>query len=157
VIGPIQLLTGWVEEIIFCDRKLCEGILGKHSPLPLAHEVPKATFIQGDIWNVLEQLGQIHVLFYRCDSGGEGGSGIFILGKRVLPRILEHMPTEGGLLITDGSNHGGGLWRKMLRPEGYTWRRYGWHLQPASQQPFLRVHGLYVITVSKVSAIPHVL
>ncbi len=45
---------------------------------------------------VLRELEQLHVLFYRGDSAGEGGSGVFVLGDSFLPHLLERFPQEGG-------------------------------------------------------------
>lgn len=47
-----------------------------------------ARFIVGDVREVLPKLPSIDVLFYRRDSSGEGGSGVFVLGDSVLPSCL---------------------------------------------------------------------
>jgi len=48
-------------------------------------------------------IEKISIFFYRGDSGGEGGSGVYILSKEKVPKILNKM-LNGGLFITDGSN-----------------------------------------------------
>src|SRR5229473_455412 len=41
---------------------------------------PAATFLVRDVREVVDRLPIINVLFYRRDSAGEGGSGVFLLG-----------------------------------------------------------------------------
>jgi hypothetical protein len=43
---------------------------------------------------------------------------VYILGKQWLGRILQHFPDEGGLIITDGSNSGDRIFKKMIRSNG---------------------------------------
>lgn len=58
-------------------------------------------FIVGDAFAALSQLDVIDVLFYRRDSSGEGGSGIFVLGDSFLRPVLKQSAPKGGLIVTD--------------------------------------------------------
>src|ERR1700684_1662993 len=76
---PRTLLTAYADEIIFCD--LNPKLLRCHKSVeggPI--DLPIATFFVGDVRQVAPKLPPISVLFYRRDSEGEGGSGVFILG-----------------------------------------------------------------------------
>jgi hypothetical protein len=113
------------------------GCRKHHSCLP--------TFLSTDVQTALEGVERIDVLFYRRDSEGEGGSGIFVLGDSFLPRLLRRFPVQGGYLITDGSNSRGSNFKRMTRSSGLT--KHGWHVIEATEQPFLAEHGLYVVSV----------
>ena len=143
---PRRLLTGIVDEIIYCDRKRPPS----WSRDAKVERMPVIRFIEDDVKSFIPQLPTISVFFYRRDSSGEGGSGLYLLGKRWLPEILKHFVSEGGLIITDGSNSGGGLYRKMKRPDGYTKESWGWRFQPALKQRWLESHGLNTIEVTKI-------
>lgn len=108
--------------------------------------MPTATFVIGDVREVLPKLPTISVLFYRSDSEGEGGSGVFILGDSVLPLILERFPVEGGLIITDGSNSRGNNFRKMIQQNGLI--KHGWKFTKLPEQPLAASHGLWLISVT---------
>ena len=71
-----------------------------------------------NVIDAIDSIERIDVLFYRRDGTGEGGSGVFVLGRNVLPRILQKMPFQDALIITDGSNSRGGTFRKMRRSSG---------------------------------------
>jgi hypothetical protein len=90
------------------------------------------------------------VLFYRRDSTGEGGSGIFILGKHILEKILHHFPDQGGYIVTDGSNRGSGIFRKMIRHGGYTRKSWKMHFMLSQEQPWIEDLGLYKIEVKRI-------
>jgi hypothetical protein len=106
--------------------------------------------VQRSLNDYVDSLPVIHVLFYRRDSVGEGGSGLYILGKEWLPRILQHFPDEGGLIVTDGSNHGSGVFGKMIRPSGYLRKTWGCQFWPSREQPWLNAHGLHRIEMKRV-------
>lgn len=117
---PLELLKGYVDEIIFCDiLKSGKGV--KRQSLK---SIPKATFWHGDVIEYIDHLPLLNVLFYRCDSGGacwhvikrlrdrglptdgvigEGGSGLEIMGD-LLPLILKKFHPSGGWIFSDGSN-----------------------------------------------------
>jgi len=99
-----------------------------------------------DVRTVVDRIERIDVLFYRRDSGGEGGSGVFVLGDSFLPRLLGRFSVNGGVLITDGSNSRGGNFKRMTGSSGLT--KHGWHFEQAVDQPFLMKHHLHVISVA---------
>jgi hypothetical protein len=142
---PRYLLAGLVDEIIYCDR--CRPSVSTHRKC--SSSLPSVHFVRMDFRKYVDTLPLVHVLFYRRDSTGEGGSGLYILGKRWLGRILNHFPEEGGLIVTDGSNSGGGIFRRMIRPNGYTRKSWDCHLRPSGEQPWLDTHGLYQIQIKR--------
>lgn len=144
---PLGLLRDFADEVVFCDvnpslRPRWNEISARFSEgLPL----PNASFLVDDVRTVVNCIERIDVLFYRGDSGGEGGSGILVLGDSFLPRLLRRFPPHGGYIITDGSNSRGSNFRRMTRPSGLT--KHGWRFHKTAEQPFLSKHGLYVISV----------
>lgn len=140
------MLDPFVEKVIFCDinsRLLTkwEGIIATNTSYR-----SKASFLVGDVRKVISSIEVIDVLFYRGDSQCEGGgSGIFILGDSFLPYILKRFPTEGGLIITDGSNSRGGNFKKMTRPNGM--KKHGWAFKRSPDQPYIDEYRLQLITV----------
>ena len=80
--------------------------------------LPNARLISDGARRGIETLERIDVLFYRRDSWGEGGSNVLVLAKPFLLTVLEKMPPEGGLIITNGSNHGNHYYQKTFRPQG---------------------------------------
>lgn len=78
---PIEILAGVVDRVVFCD---IDASLHKHwnrqAATTVGHNLPAAEFVVDDALTALSGLGTIHVLFYRRDSDGEGGSGLFVLG-----------------------------------------------------------------------------
>jgi hypothetical protein len=74
---------------------------------------------------------------------------VYILGKQWLGRILQHFPDEGGLIITDGSNSGDRIFKKMIRSNGYIRTSWRCHLWPSQEQPWLETHGLYSTEVTQ--------
>lgn len=144
---PRQLLNGLVDEIVYCDVRQPDQWV-KYESL---NDLPTIRFIRGDVRERIDCLPSIHILFYRNDSSGEGGSGVYILGKQWLDRILQHFPDEGGLIITDGSNSGSGIFKKMIRPGGYIRKSWQCQFLPSEEQPWLETHGLYKIEVKRIS------
>jgi len=143
IIEPRKMLKGIVDEIIFCDIKRYPvwSMKSNHTDLP------RAKFVVQDARELIPQLEPIDVLFYRGDSF-EGGSHINILGQKWLDAIMSHFPPEGGLIITDGSNSRGHIYKKMLRTNGYTRNKLALHFQLLTEQPFLEDHGLHTISVT---------
>lgn len=64
------------------------------------------------------------MLYYKGDGVGEGGSGVFILGDRVLEWLVPKMGANG-LIITDGSNSRGSNFERMIRASGLN--KFGRH------------------------------
>ena len=142
---PSQLLAGFVDRIIFCDIRAqyakhlarYDGHIGRVS----------VEFIAGDVQEVVERRVTL-LFFYRGDSRGEGGSGVYVLGKKFFDCLAERL-IDGALVITDGHNSGDKLFQRMLRPEGYL--RFGKHysLKSGVHQP--NEEGLYTIYVNNVN------
>ncbi|MCX8044593.1 MAG: hypothetical protein N3B18_10795 [Desulfobacterota bacterium] len=147
---PLALLKPFADEVIFCD---INSALFPHwrKAVSSTSRTPRASFLIGDVRQVIASVEVIDVLFYRCDSSGEGGSGVFVLGDSFLPFILRRFPPQGGLIITDGSNSRGSNFERMIRQNGLT--KHGWSFQKSSDQPYLERYGLYIIEV-KPSAQP---
>jgi hypothetical protein len=149
VAEPLALLRPYAEEIVFCDinaRLLprLRSIARRQSP------EPNATFRIGDVREIVGSVEVVDVLFYRRDSPGEGGSGVFVLGDSFLPSLLARFPAQGGLIITDGSNSRGSNFERMTRKSGLA--KHGWRFLPCHDQPYLLSHGLHVISVQPVGA-----
>jgi hypothetical protein len=87
-----------------------------------------------DIREALEQIPHIDVFFYRRDGTPEGGSGVYVLGKYLMPLILAKMTRDPSLFVTDGSNSRGGTFRKMKRNSGLI--TCGKHITKRSEQRF---------------------
>ena len=100
---------------------------------------------------VIPTLPSIDVLFYHKDSTGEGGSRIYIMGRKWLKLILDHFPATGGLIITDGSNTGNQLFPKMIRPGGYFRKVWGFRFSLAPDEKWREDYGLRTIDVEKVA------
>lgn len=131
---PCRILRGHAERVIFCDNDPAQEVRYFEQKPRLERSRLLTRFICGDTVDVIKLMRRIDVLFYRCDSGGEGGSGIAILGKDYLGEVLTRMPLQGGVIITDGSNNRNGVFRKMMRPSGL--ELCGWIVRLADQQPF---------------------
>jgi hypothetical protein len=144
---PLILLQDYAAEVIFCD--IDEGLSTRWRHILKHAQIysPLATLVVGDVKEIVRALPVINLLFYRHDSTGEGGSGVFVLGDSLLPLILRRFPAEGGLIITDGSNSRGRNFERMIRPSGLI--KYGWKFSMASEQPFTNMYRLHVIDVTK--------
>ena len=140
------MLSSYVDEVIFCDP--CPHLKTEFVSLMAqrSEHLPSARLISDGARRGIETLERIDVLFYRRDSRGEGGSNVLVLAKPFLLTVLERMPPEGGLIITDGSNHGNHYYQKALRPQGVN--KFGYYMcaLPESEQPF-RKENLHVIKV----------
>lgn len=140
----MQILRTYVDEVIFCD--VDQTLLSQWQKICATTSFdggPTAHFRVGDAREVIQSIEWIDVLFYRRDSDGESGSGLFVLGDEVLPQIVNRFPVDGGLIISDGSNARGNNWRTMRRKRGLPMG--GWLLKKAPEQPLLEPHGLTVI------------
>lgn len=127
---PALALTGVVDDIIYCD--ISSSL--RDDPLLEKGNGPRRIFWQRDVRDALEQIPRIDVFFYRRDGTSEGGSGIFMLGRDIMPLILAKMTVEPGLFITDGSNSRGGTFRKMQRNSGLS--AFGKHITKRPEQRF---------------------
>lgn len=145
---PLEMLSNYVEEVVFCD--LGSSLAAELSDLVAAkpETFPSARYLPDGARRGVQMMERIDVLFYRRDSMGEGGSGVLVLAKPFLLAVLEKMPSEGGLIITDGSNHGNHYYQKTFRPQGVN--KFGYHMcaLPASEQPF-EDKGIHIIEVTR--------
>jgi hypothetical protein len=119
------ILRKYVDHVIFCDidPKRSDAFdlfkIKKHFP-----RIPTCEFYLGDAIECLHGLKKLDVLYYKGDGVGEGGSGLFILGDRILEWLVPKMPSDG-LIITDGSNSRGSNFERMIRPSGLN--KFGRH------------------------------
>jgi len=146
---PLALLKPFASEVIFCD---INSELLPQWRKAAGHEpgMPISSFLIGDVRQVVASVEVIDVLFYRGDSKGEGGSGVFVLGDSFLPSILERFNPKGGLIITDGSNSRGSNFERMIRKSGM--RKHGWSFQKHTEQPYVKLYGLHIVEVKPVPA-----
>jgi hypothetical protein len=148
---PLELLRRYAEEVIFCD--IDPSLLPRWKRIvgTEAATEPRPSFLVGDAREVMSHIAVIDVLFYRRDSAGEGGSGLFVLGDSFLPHILERFPSEGGLIITDGANSRGSNFERMIRPSGMS--KHGCLFMKCSDQPYIESDRLYVVTVAPATVV----
>jgi hypothetical protein len=140
---PLALLAPYAEEVVFCD--INSSLLPQWEKIVTRQScVPHASFLIGDVRQIIGDIKTIDVLFYRGDSSGEGGSGVYVLGDSFLPSILKQFPPEGGLIITDGSNSRGSNFKRMIRRTGMT--KHGWSFQKHTDQPYAELQ-LHIIEV----------
>jgi hypothetical protein len=148
---PLELLHRYADEVIFCD--INESLLPRWKRIVSTETAtePLPSFLIGDVREAISQVAVMNVFFYRRDSPGEGGSGVFVLGDSLLPHILQRFPAEGGLIITDGSNSRGSNFERMIRPNGMY--KHGRLFTKSCNQPHIESDRLYVITVAPAPAV----
>lgn len=124
---PRRFLAPYVDEILFCDLSRSD-IWDKVRDEP---GLPAATFLKGDVRDIIGTLDRpLKVLFYRNDSNAEGGSGLHIVGRILLPKILARFDRDGGWIFTDGANSKGGkTFAKLLGADGYGKPSWGFHIR----------------------------
>lgn len=146
VVTPVTLMRGYVDRIVFCDvrQKLHKWKLKQ--PKQVAEDVPVSEFVVGDAREVILQIPVIDVLYYRRDSDGEGGSGLYVLGDVFLRPLMEKFSISGGYIFTDGSNSRGGNFKRMKRKNGM--EKFGRRFSATIEQPYLDKYGLWRIWVS---------
>lgn len=144
---PLRLLYEYADRVVFCDinpalmerwRRL------SHQKAELS--LPKVEFITGNARVVISELPVIDVLFYRKDSVGEGGGGLFVLGHMFLRPLMERFSLNGGYIFTDGSNSRGGNFEKMIGRNGLNIGDR--KLSATPDQPYRSQYGLWRIRVS---------
>ena len=147
IFDPCRILNGMAAEIVFCD--VDDRLRVKWQELAATAPLgsPKATFVIGDALGVVKEMPRIDILFYRRDSDGEGGSGVYVLGDQFLRKLALKFPSQGARIITDGSNSRGSNFGRMIRKRGLA--KHGWRFFPEAEQPFLTGYGLQVIGVEK--------
>lgn len=126
VLEPLIRLMGMIDLLVLCD--LNPAVARYMQPHKVNLEgLPQIRFECGDAWEVIRRLERIDVLFYRRDSGGEGGSGVPVISKAYLEQFVQRLPPEGGWLFTDGSNERNNAFRTMTRSRGLLLG--GWRLR----------------------------
>jgi hypothetical protein len=147
---PRRILAGEADRILFCDvDPSLEQYWANAARSTTDDGLPATELVLGDALTVLSRLDTIDVLFYRRDSEGEGGSGLFVLGDVFLRPLLQRFAPKGGLIITDGSNSRGSNFERMVRPTGLV--KHGWRFSASSYQPYRLQHGLWRISVLPVA------
>ena len=145
---PLQLLKGWVDHLIFCDiRHVPQGrvALSGLSTTIEDQGLPEASFFLGDALSAIACLKPVDVFFLRHDSGGEGGSALFLLGSKRLPLALS-LIKPNGMLITDKPN--GFDWLPGLVSGDDVDYRVGDRVLTFNElQPWTE-HGLFALTVA---------
>jgi hypothetical protein len=74
---PLELLRPYADEVIFCDINKSLRPRWQKFANTMAPGGLRPAFLIGDAREVISRITRIDVLFYRNDSGGEGGSGVF--------------------------------------------------------------------------------
>lgn len=145
ILRPLEILKPYADEVIFCDTDIRLAAVHQSLIAKRPNVAPRARVQYGEARHTVEEIDHIDVLFYRCDGVGEGGSGLFVLGDSFLPVILARFRSNGGLIITDGSNSRGSNFKRMIRKSGLV--KHGWRFETLAQQPYLKTDGLYCIQV----------
>jgi hypothetical protein len=135
---PRRFLAPYVDEILFCDLKQpANWDTVRDEP-----GLPKATFLKGDVRDIIGTLEDpLKVLFYRNDSGCEGGSSLHVVGKELLPQILQRFDPSGGWIFSDGSN-GGKEFRSLLTEDWHARPSYGCEFRRANVPTILNRDGV---------------
>ena len=132
---PYDILNSLVDHIIFCDiSKSAKILFDSQESL-----YPKATFWLKDALEAIKEINQIDVFFYRSDSAGEGGSGLFFFGDNIFPLLVEKFNSKGALIISDGSNARGANWRKIKSNNGAI--KYSRKFKPIMEQKYSHIKG----------------
>lgn len=143
---PLNILRSYVDRVIFCDIDPEKELKYHQIIADIKRSHSASRFIVGDAEKVIHQLLRIDVLFYRGDSGGEGGSGVGVLRRPYLGEVVARMPLPGGLIITNGPNDGGNF-KRMQRSRGL--EVGGWLITQSEQRPLLQ-KGLRVFKAEAV-------
>ena len=143
---PRRFLAPYVDEIKFCDLSR-SGIWNTVRDEP---GLPKVTFLKGDVTKMIETLPLLTVLFYRNDSNVEGGSGLKIVGRELLSRILQRFDPKGGWIFSDGANSGTDF-RKLQTEDWHAIPSYGCEFRRADVSTILNRDG---VPLSAVEARP---
>ena len=145
---PLQLLNGFVDQLIFCDiQKTPQGPRGLQElrAIVAAQCLPDPSFFLGDALTALACLRPVDIFFVRRDSSGEGGSGLALLHTERI-RLVLNMIKPGGLLVTDKPN--GFLWlTRMLSGKSPSYPVEERTLYLSAEQPWAN-QDLYSVTVA---------
>ena len=146
VVTPVTLMRNYADHIVFCDIREQLHKWKHRQPKELLEGIPTSKFVVGDAREVILQIPVIDILFYRQDSNGEGGSGLYVLGDVFLRPLMARFSTSGGYIFTDGSNSRGGNFKRMIRKSGL--EKFGRRFSATTDQPYLASYGLWRIQVS---------
>lgn len=150
-LDPLRMLKGYVERLIFCDIACTPRGAGELRELrhAVADEgLPEPSFLLGDAIFAMQCLRPVDVFFLRRDSGdGEGGSGLYLLGREKLAKTLS-MIVSGGLLVTDQRN-GGDWFSAMVSRKRNEWDAGDCRLRLLTMQPWAD-HRLFAFKVDRV-------
>lgn len=138
--------AGLADQVIFCDKKKnfrsrapgVQGAAWSNPKTKFFHNAVKqnlslpCSFVQGDFRATLDELPIFDVFFYRRDSQREGGSGLWMFGDILFPRILGKMLGRRSYIISDGSNDQHNIFKEIQAPGGF--KIYGRHFQLHKQQ-----------------------
>ena len=103
---PLQLLKGWVDEVVFCDIKCMPQSANALKDLREAaidEELPNPSILVGDALVAMSILKPVDLFFLRRDSTGEGGSELDLLGPKRIREVVRVIKSNG-MLVTDGTN-----------------------------------------------------
>ena len=133
---PLQMLKGRIDHLLFCDIRCVPQ--GRRELLALREAVarqglPEPSFFLGDALAALECQRPVDLFFLRRDSGGEGGSALYLLGPEKLPLVLNSVKPSG-LLVTDERN-GFGWFRELVSGQLGEYRVNDRAIRLAASQP----------------------
>jgi hypothetical protein len=146
IVTPVTLMQSYVDRIVFCDIRELLHEWKRRQPKDIVESAPISEFVVGDAQKVMLKIPVIDVLYYRRDSSGEGGSGLYVLGDMFLRPLMARFSFSGGYIFTDGSNSRGGNFKRMVRRSGM--EKFGRHFSATTEQPYLETYGLWRIRVS---------
>lgn len=146
VVVPVTLMHGYADRIIFCDIRERLHIWKRKQSKGTVEGVPASEFVVGDAREVILQIPAIDVLYYRRDSNGDGGSGLYVLGDVFLRPLMSRFSKSGGYIFTDGSNSRGSNFKRMIRKSGM--EKFGRRFSATTEQPYLENYGLWRIQIS---------
>ena len=110
---PIELLKNHIEIIYFCDLKIPKTKMDIKALRNkcISNKLPIPFYMIGDAIEIMKSIKPVDIFFHRRDSGGEGGSELYLLSDDSIPFVLDIVKT-GGLIVTDGLT--GGQWYRTL-------------------------------------------
>lgn len=111
---PYTALENYFDTFIFCDPN--KSLIKRFNEV--SDRLPKACLWSMALDKAIPRLHHIDILFYRRDSVGQGGSCVFVLGDQYFRHIAPKFSSEGGIIISDGSNARGKNWKGMNRKNG---------------------------------------
>ena len=148
---PLQMLKGRIDHLLFCDiRCVPQGQRELRALREAAAKqgLPEPSFFLGDALIAMECLRPVDLFFLRRDSGGEGGSALYLLGPERLPLVLNFVKPSG-LLVTDERN-GFDWFPDLVAGQLDEYRVNDRAIRLAASQPWLE-HDLRAFTVERLA------